>query len=601
MQALFTSAIEALLGLRLSPYTPPLQSPQSTPPAQLPTLHDDILLAVLSCSSRQTIISMMATCHVLYHEGAKIILRNWPVALESVGSEHKARSLLRFLQAEQLSRCSYIRNLYVSMQPMPTAIAKSLADLLPRMTSLRSLFLDIEQALRYHPSLFSAFAALPSIEDLVVTGGERSCELIQSLPSHLVSAQLFFTPPNEEARQRLFSNPAFHPLVMLQRSAPTLKTLTCGFWCDINPRVLFSLPRVSYPNMHTFVFYESRSPTLAPYAKSFPRLAHLAVAETSLKPRWLPAHSQLAARERNLNLARSCSRDAPSWTRLCDYTGRLVDLWFLGLSCNIPRLILDDTPAERPPLALTDVVACARPRELSITFSRCSLTNVLDSDLLNALGTEGGSHLRRLALSIELDAEDRDLDVGQALDDIAAGISRLNLTHVRIELNDLGLAKPDKGAGATKTRSPGPAHTWMFEVESATAAPNSSNGAGALLSRVLASVPTPVSQAARHPLDEFNVQAFMSRLALSIPTLQDAFVSIQSPTTRKHGVITPGATRYARLKRRAPASGSVPMSDSRWAMCKEAGCEQQSANDWVAVRAHGAENHIVNKMLAGSR
>ncbi|KAM5534489.1 hypothetical protein V8D89_011821 [Ganoderma adspersum] len=544
MQALLTRAVDTLLGL--SPYTPQLQSVQPAPPAPLPTLHDDVLLAILSHSSLKTVTLMMATCHLLYHEGAKAILRNWPVAFDSIGSELKARSLLCFLQAEQLSRCSHVRRLYISMQTMPSAFARSLAGLLPFMTSLKSLLLDIEHPLRYHPSLFSAFVALRSIEDLVVKGAERSCELIQSLPSSLVSAQLFFTPQNEEARQPLYSTAEFHPLAILQRSALTLKTLTCGFWWDIDPRAFISLPKVSYPNMHTFVFYESRSPTLAPYVKSFPNLAHLAIADSSLTPRWHSDHAQLAVIQRKMNLAQCSAPESPSWKQLCDYDGRLVDLWFLGLSCPIPRLILDDTPTERPPLALTDVLAYAHPTELTIAFSRCSLTDVLRSDFLSALGAEDASGLRRLTLSIELDAkEDRDLDVGRALEDIAATISRLNLTNLSIELNEVNLGKPEKAAGSKS------------------------------LSRE------------QRTLDEFDVQEFMSCLALSIPTLQDAVMSIQSP--RRRGATKQGVT-HARLKRRA--SASAPVSEP--VTCKEAGCEKDS-DKWWAERACGAERHAINK------
>ena len=435
MQALLTKAMDAFLGL--SPHSYPLQSSQPAPPSPLPTLHDDVLFAVLSHSSLKTVTLMMATCHLLYHEGAKVILRNWPVTFDSIGSEHKARSLLSFLQAEQSSRCSHVRRLYISMQIMASAFARSLAGLLPFMTSLKSLFLDIEQPLQYHPSLFSALVSLRSIEDFVVRGSERSCELIQSLPSSLVSAQLFFTPPTEEARERLYSTTEFHPLVMLQRSASTLQTLTCGFWWDMNPTVFISLPKVPYPNMHTFVFYKSRGPTLAPYVKAFPNLAHLAIPDSSLTPRWHSGHVQLAVIQRNMNLARSSARDSPAWKQLCDYDGRLVDLWFLGPSCPILRLVLNDTPNERPPLALTDVLAYAHPTEFTITFSRCSFTDVLGSDFLNALGAEGASGLRHLTLSIDIDAkEDCDLDVGRAL-----------VSHARSWCTRDGLQKPGTNRG----------------------------------------------------------------------------------------------------------------------------------------------------------
>ncbi|KAI1790249.1 hypothetical protein LXA43DRAFT_1182629 [Ganoderma leucocontextum] len=580
MQAL-ASSIAALL--RLSPYTPQSQSSRSAPPTPPPTLNDDVLLFVLSRSSRQTVASMMATCHFLYHEGAKVILRDWPVAFDSIASEHKTLSLLRFIQAEHFSRCSYVRKLYVSMQPMPDAVAQSLAGLVPCMTSLKSLFLNIEHALESHPGLLYAFASLRSVDDLVLTGGEHSCELIQSLQSHLVSAQLFFVPTNPEARQRLYLTPAFHPVIMLRRSALTLKTLICSFWCDIDPRTFVSLSKALYPNMHTFIFHESRSLGLAPYIKSFPNLAHLTVGDSSLTPRWDSDYAPLAVIQRNMNLARSVASstgESLSWKQLRDYTGCLVDLWFLGLSCPIPRLYLEDAPTERPPHALTDVLAYARPTELTIAFQRCSLTDVLDTDFLSALRTEGASGLRHLTLLIELGAKDRNLDLGRALEDIVATISRLKLTYLDIAVNDIGLDESEGATGAAER--PVQAHTQLSNA--AAVAPNP-DGA-----------PRPPASASAKPLnlgqrtlDEFDVEVLLSRLPLSIHTLQEAQVSIQSPR-RPYGVAMRSATR-AKMKRRtsAPAPAVDQMS------CKEAECER-GPDDWWGEMACGAEYYTLNKL-----
>ncbi|KAI1790277.1 hypothetical protein LXA43DRAFT_891321 [Ganoderma leucocontextum] len=542
MQAL-ASSIAALL--RLSPYyTPQSQSSRPAPPTP-PTLNDDILLSVLSRSSRQTAASMMATCHFLYHEGAKIILRDWPVVFDSIASEHKALSLLRFIQAEHFSRCSYVRNLRVSMHPMPDAVAKSLVDLLPRMTSLDSLFLTIEHALESHPDLIPAFASLRSIHNLVINAGERSCELIRSLQSQLVSAQLYFCPDNTEAGQRLYLNPAFHPLIMLERSSLTLKMLTCGMWFDIDPRFLFSMPSVTYPNMHTFTFYESRSPGLGPYIKSFPNLAHLTedidIDHTS-PGLWDSDMSRLAAIQRSINLdipGTSPTGESLAWKQLCEYKGHLVDLWIHGFSCRISRLFLQDEPTARPPSALTDVLADALPTELTIVFRKCSLTDVLGANCLSALSTEGAAGLRRLTLRIELRAKDCDLDVGRALDGIGETISQLDLTSLDIEVRDVGLDQSEETSisdeadresslqpeamAAAAAGVHGDAHTQTSGAT--TTAPNPDGTPHAPTS---APEWKPLSKGER-TLEAFDVHAFTARFTCSSDTLQDAVVSIQSP------------------------------------------------------------------------
>ena len=137
---------------------------------------------------------MMANCHFLYHEGAKIILRDTPMSFDEGTSGKKALSLLRFIQAEDLSRCSHIRTLHVMMPSVPEVIANALIQLVPRMTSLKVLFVAIEGALKSHPDLLHAFSSLRNVENLLVANaGERSLELLRTIQSPLVEAEIYFT------------------------------------------------------------------------------------------------------------------------------------------------------------------------------------------------------------------------------------------------------------------------------------------------------------------------------------------------------------------------------------------------------------------------
>ena len=92
-------------------------------------------------------------------------------------------------------------------------------------------------------------------------------------------------------------------------------------------------------------------------------------------------------------------------------------------------------------------------------------------------------------------------------------------------------------------------------------------------------------------LDEFDVQEFMSGLALSIPTLQDAVMSIRSPRMRR-GATKQGMT-YAKLRRRASASAPAPEPVT----CKEVDCKKDMDNWWAErLKACKAERHAVNKI-----
>ncbi|KAI1790250.1 hypothetical protein LXA43DRAFT_1017165 [Ganoderma leucocontextum] len=549
---------------------PHMESPQHIPPPESPPkLNDDILLSVLYLySSLQAATSMMATCRFLYHEGAKIILRDTRLPFDAGISEDKALSLLCFIQAENLSRCSYVRALCVAMQPMPDVIAQSLVDLLPHMTSLESLSLTIEHALESYPSLLSMFASLQTIKYIhVMDAGERGCELVQSLQSQLVSAHIYFTPINPDASRRLYSTAAFHPLILLQRSAPTLKTLTCGFWFDMDPRIIISLPKVTYPNMHTFTLYKCLCPSLSPFIRSFPSLAHLSV-DTNLASRW--ERSRLAGIQWAIHFQMSPTGESLSWKQLHDYTGRLVDLWILGLSCPIRRLVLEDAPAARAPLALTDVLAYARPTDLTIAFRNSSLTDVLGADCLSALRTEGASGLRCLSLVFELTARDRELDVGRALADIEATVCTLKLARLGIEMYDVGLDGSEESENDSEESQDDSEESQDDSEESQDESeeesqdgseeiqetadelestfhnqPTAAFGADAHVyahaetSGTTAAAPVPDGtppaslseplSLGERTLDEIDVPALAERLIRSIPTLRDAFISMQQP------------------------------------------------------------------------
>ncbi|KAI1781745.1 hypothetical protein LXA43DRAFT_629381 [Ganoderma leucocontextum] len=470
-------------------------------------LNNDILLSILSVSPPKIATSIMATCSFLYHEGAKIILQD-PVQL--FGSEEEALALLRFVQAEDLSRCSYVRRLHIVT--LPESVAQILADLVPRMTGLKQLSLArAEEMLESYPYLLPTFAALRSLTTLVIVAyvGERCSEMIRTLQSELVSASIHF-PPSDSLDLSLAA--ASHPILMLQRSASTLEQLSCACLFDTTPETIFSPLKVIYPKLRTLILRERFPPNPLPLIKAFPNLVHIVVESTLAREGG--AMHQLQ-REVMLGLQRPSKDGQPfGWKHLQSFTGHVVDLWVLGLACRIPRLCLEDAPSEHPPLALTDVLTYARPTLLTITFDNHTFIDIL-AGFLDALRSDGASGLRSLAFVIDLMAGDRDLDVGHALINLESALVGLQLSSLAFSVRDVALApenasSPAEGTNAHFTHGTQPAETTQRAgYDSGQSAP-------------------PLSLAER-TLNDFDVQAFVHRLLTAIPTIQNAMVVIERP------------------------------------------------------------------------
>ena len=354
----------------------------------------------------------MATCSFLYHEGAKVILRD-PVILS--GSEEKVLALLRFIQAEGFSRCSYVRSLFIDMDIMPESVAQILADLVPRMSELCCLCLnrDPERMFESYPYLLPTFAGLRCLKTLWITVlGERCLEMTRTLQSELVVANIRL-PPIELLD--LSAHAASHPILTLKQSAASLTHLFCQCLFDASGELTFSPPEVVYPKLRTLRLYDQFPLNPIPFIKSFPNLVSFHM-ESAPHREGMDTGSFRVQREVNLGLQHS-SQDGQvfRWKHLQEFTGHLGYLWTLGLACSIPRLFLEDTPALRPSSALTDVLAYAQSTHLTIVFENHSLTDVLRGGLLDALRSDGASGLRTLTFVVDLMADDRNLDIGHAL------------------------------------------------------------------------------------------------------------------------------------------------------------------------------------------
>ncbi|KAM5543636.1 hypothetical protein V8D89_002887 [Ganoderma adspersum] len=503
----------------------------------------DILLTILSLSPPKTVTSIMETCHFLYHEGAKVILQQ-PVFLR--GSEQQDLAQLRFIQVEDLSRCSYVRNLSIYIPTVSEVVASALMVLVPRMCNLVVLSVT-ELMFKIYPNLLYAFASLRSVKTFAIGPvRDKSCELVRMLQSELVSASIVPASTNQPGPgQRPFFAASCHPLYLLQRSASTLQTLT---YSDV--QTFTSPPIIIYPKVRQLILCseDELAPFLPPYIVAFPNLVHLSLAVDTLPPvsGELPLQPPPRNQAQIAVMPQGLTRDALVWRHIETYTGTLSHLQALGITFPIPRLYLTALPGAPYTLALTEVLAYTQPVHLTITYLDQPFSHTpACPDLLTALSSDGASRLRSLALRIDLMAADvdSDFDVGQFWTILEAALTRLQLCALCIVMRDISL--PEALTANTSTAA----------ISLPSTDPNAlhHNHAGEDVDSHIGTAHGPVdptnaphvsldcpqcAEAARRTsltlaertLEDFDAGAFVARLAAAVPTFQRAIVSVGLPS-----------------------------------------------------------------------
>lgn len=149
------------------------------------TLNYDVLLNVIALAPHETGTSLMSTCRLLYHEGAKVIIKD-PVGLET---ERRLLSFLSFLHAkDDMIRCTYLRRLDLWTLGLSAASAEALVLSLAHMTTLDTLVITHpELTLASHPALPQSLASLHSLKHHSISHGYTRLQppsVLASLPSH---------------------------------------------------------------------------------------------------------------------------------------------------------------------------------------------------------------------------------------------------------------------------------------------------------------------------------------------------------------------------------------------------------------------------------
>lgn len=352
-----------------------------------PVMPFDVLLMIMALLSRSDGLNMSMTCRTLRHGGARFLLEGG-VALTTSG---QAISLIKFIRADAGNCAHHLRDLKISGDHFSSKAVDALKGLVttPHL-ALHSLVLTDAEAIlmpdltSFHlwdprsSMLFSAFSSLATLKHLTIDRcDEHSFAFIRSLPSSLTTATLNLEPLTMWS---VITDPdERNPILLLTNSSHTLVEL-CGTGFDIDPAIIKY--DIVYPSVRR-ISAEYTSPampgTLA-YIHAFPNLEYLSLTspnnrfddlavdelEDPLSARPLIVDIRVANRDDQVNYG--CT-----WHRLREVSGSLVDLYVLGIACQVPKVRILDTITEWKCTLLQDVLADVRPSCLVISFAGMSM------------------------------------------------------------------------------------------------------------------------------------------------------------------------------------------------------------------------------------
>lgn len=333
----------------------------------------------------------MQAGRLFYHEGPKVILRNGA----SLENEEDVQRFLRFILAEEGSRCRYLTSLSLGFQEPELDGAQRLVELLLNNTfpALRTLSVECsEELFRVVPGLASALSTLSSITSVNLEDcGRAACKMLVDMGPKLVVARLIYDVNTE-----------IHPLTVLEASRDTLDTLELLFY-DGTPHP--SLMDVTPFSKMRELEIGWMDPSLVAYAYAFPNVAQISFQEGE------PTESRPSAEERKHTRAEVLR--VSTWKNLQYVSGLLTDVWASGLVCDIQQLVIHMDPGDTLGM-LIDVLNDTRPLDLSATVKGPDLFSA-DHGLPAVFQQEGAMRMTSLRLSIALDPADRDADMAADL------------------------------------------------------------------------------------------------------------------------------------------------------------------------------------------
>ena len=468
----------------------------------------------------------MRTSKFFNSEAVKCALRE-PIYLRGSGDLDK---FLRFLEPRDPTCCRHIRDLRLGFGDARPDLMDNLTQRLVHMSSLETVALDFgEEFLDCFPEFGDALATLTTLRHLTISYvGELTSDLLEAMQPGLVSLDLGWLGYDEgffqgELPYEKWSE--YHPVPFLAKWSSTLEKLSCNMWYtrqDVTP-----FDHV-YPNLRQLSIDRDEFPLIAPYVCAFPNLTTLHVEtdhgediDDDDAAERLYEHHAL-----NVRSQQEGGKAGTTWQYLQEYTGGLVDLYVLGLTCRIPRLFFHSVIDERHYDMLSIILSYAQPVRLNITRVRDPFLTDPTRGLAAILQDSGASALESLVVVFELSKASREVDVAAALvshpslpvhvnalfmgaplqDTLAQSLKRLPLRHLRLRVSDYGL---------NPTPPPPSAMDIMLAKQGGEPPPEPHP-------------PMPFTPA-EVSLQSFDVEEFTKGLGDAIPTLCDAIVKVSAP------------------------------------------------------------------------
>ncbi|KAI0747397.1 hypothetical protein C8Q74DRAFT_1374435 [Fomes fomentarius] len=480
----------------------------------------------------------MSTCRLLYHEGAKVIIKD-PVGLET---ERRLLSFLSFLHAEDdMIRCTYLRRLDLWTLGLSVAAAEALVFSLAHMTALDTLVITHpELTLASHPALPQSLASLRSLKHLTLSHTNTlGYNLLQSSHFSLVTAHISINHSVRDSK--------FHPVLVMDRHRMSLEELSWEYdgYHDFHPKPTSGT--IAYPRLRRLSITEGQS---AHFLKGrmpfFPNLTHL---------RLLPDRVDRRSPLRREHVSDWMMRDAAAhgaWLHLEQLTGSLKSISALGLASHIPHLTLEDAGSTQHPDQLTSVLSRALPLNLKIEFVDGHFENAV-SRFSSAMAEPGASALEGIeavfGVSIE---EQKNVRLSATMEGFFSSL--LDLEHLQclaLTLRYSGTARKPREWDSTAyvTRSsnsttiptllPQPRPKRSLRGGAPHLTLTNPNDSPTALSRVaiggsLRSVPEPDPPltATEAALEHFDVVELTNRVVATFPRLRDVQVTVARP---RHG------------------------------------------------------------------
>ena len=392
------------------------------------TLTYDTLLHIISVSLNvQDTMQLIATCRVLYHEGPKVALKK----VVTIYTEEQLASFLKFLRADNSSRCRYLRQLELCGCFLEPDVVQELIDTIPLLTNIEYLGLkEAEDLLELDPALTVAFSAITSLRHIEFTGVQgESYEILSTLQSPLISANVSFLTMCDWGFWDFVDiglREAYHPVTVLGKFSLTLEELQCTAWFTPSDKIV---PEDVYPNMRKLSIGFHEFPLrIDPFIRAFPNLTHLHVnTDGSYSEGIRESHDTNVVQQ--LDPVDSCG----TWMHLDHFSGCLSDLYAIGLTFHIPHITIMDRLDNGPKTdMLATVLGYARPVRLKLEGITSSMLGDSDRGFISMLQSGSSAHLINLDVCIYFGEDDREKDLGAVV--VRSSMPRCNFqTHQRFD------------------------------------------------------------------------------------------------------------------------------------------------------------------------